>query len=65
MKTTRINTGIYKIENEGIVFQCEKTYDNKWMMLVFIDNKWEYCQHYYSLSDCKWVIENQLNEIIN
>lgn len=65
MKTTRINTGIYKIENQGVTFQCEKTYDGQWQMLVYINNNWQYCQHYLTLSDCKYVIENHLNEFIN
>ena len=53
MKVTRINTGIYKIEHEGKVFQCEKSEDGQWMMLQFVESQWdgiqgqyEYCNHY-------------------
>jgi hypothetical protein len=69
MKVTRINTGIYKIEHEGKVFQCEKSEDGQWMMLQFVESQWdgiqgqyEYCNHYITLSDCKYVIENHINE---
>ncbi len=68
MKTTRINTGIYKIENQGVTFKCEKTFDGQWQMLIWEDGVvgyWEYCEHYLTLSDCKYVIENHLNEFIN
>jgi hypothetical protein len=68
MKVTRINTGIYKIEHKGKVFQCEKGYDGQWIMLIFVESKvgllgdYEYCNHYITLSDCKYVIENHINE---
>tara|TARA_R110000868_G_scaffold139037_1_gene353745 strand:+ start:237 stop:449 length:213 start_codon:yes stop_codon:yes gene_type:complete len=69
MKTTRINTGIYKIENQGKVFQCESVQGGQWMMLLFvesnldgIDGKYEYCNHYLTLSDCKYIIDNHISE---
>jgi hypothetical protein len=68
MKTTRINTGIYKIENQGKIFQCEKTYDGQWMMLLFVESNvglqgdYEYCNHFITLSDCKYFIDNCINE---
>jgi hypothetical protein len=69
MKVTRINTGIYKIENKGKVFQCEKSEDGQWMMLLFVESQldgmqghYDYCNHYITLSDCKYIIENHINE---
>jgi hypothetical protein len=69
MKTTRINSGIYKITNQGKTFQCEKTEDGKWIMFLFVDSKlegiegtYEYCQHYITLSDCKYIINNHISE---
>ena len=68
MKTTRINTGIYKIENQGKIFECQKTEDNQWMLLVFVKSnvglqgEYEYCNHYITLSDCKYMIQNHINE---
>jgi len=68
MKTTRINTGIYKIENQGKIFECQKTEDNQWMLLVFVESnvglqgEYEYCNHYITLSDCKYIIQKHINE---
>ena len=47
MKVTRINTGIYKIENKGKVFQCEKSEDGQWMMLQFVESQWDCIQGQY------------------
>jgi hypothetical protein len=69
MKVTRINSGIYKITNQGRTFQCEKTEDGQWIMLLFvnsgiegIEGSYDYCQHYITLSDCKHIIKNNINE---
>jgi hypothetical protein len=69
MKVNRINTGIYKIEHQGKLFMCEKGEDGQWMMSLFIESNvdgilghYEYCEHYITLSDCKYVIENHINE---
>ena len=63
MKTTRINTGIYKITKGKRTFQAEKTYDGQWMLTEFIDNgvgfgvDQEYINHFLDLKSCKICVE--------
>jgi hypothetical protein len=68
MTTKRINSGIYQIKNQGKTFQCEKTEYGQWMMLIFVESntglqgQFEYCNHYLTLSDCKYIIQHNINE---
>tara|TARA_R110000772_G_scaffold203438_1_gene313622 strand:- start:2474 stop:2674 length:201 start_codon:yes stop_codon:yes gene_type:complete len=63
MKVTRINTGIYKIENLGRTFKAEKTYDGQWMLTEFVENnvgmssQQEYIEHYLDFKSCKVYVE--------
>lgn len=68
MIVKKINAGIYSITNQGKVFQCEKTENGQWQMLLFVESTvgvqgdYEYCNHYVTLSDCKYIIKNYINE---
>jgi len=63
MKVTRINTGIYKIQNLSRTFQAEKSYDGQWMLTEFVENnvgmpsQQEYIEHYLDLKSCKVYVE--------
>lgn len=57
MKTTRINTGIYKIKKGTKTFEAEKTYDGQWQLIQITEDGSEYIEHYTDLKSCKVYVE--------
>ena len=70
IKTTRINTGIYKIEREGRTFEAEKSQDGQWKLsekvcLAHLGLGFEmnYLDHYVNLQSCKILVNDYFAEI--
>jgi hypothetical protein len=69
IKTTRVNTGIYKIERDGRVFQAERVEDGQWQILELISNdlglepNFEYINHFLDLKSCKILVNDYFNEL--
>jgi len=63
MKTTRINTGIYKIVKGNRTFEAEKTQDDQWQLIELVNCVYsnqqitEYVDHYLDLKSCKVFVE--------
>jgi len=57
MKTSRINTGIYKITKGNRTFEAEKTEDGQWQLLEIVDNNVQYVDHYLDFKSCKVYVE--------
>ena len=65
MKTTRTNTGIYKITKGNRTFQAEKTYDGQWMLCEFVESnvgsspEQQYWNHFTDLKSCKIAVNQE------